>query len=629
MAKIPIVIVENHGGWSTDIKQGVRNSFSYSRHVDFRKRPTGLSLLPETVKESSTTVTGLVTEMLQLPSGKMVAIDDAGGVYTRTTGGTWAKNGTTLTDTAAGMIYNLQQDTIYIPGLNNLHSITNADGRFSGGSFTVNDLAITANVDQSATDSTNTYTTTTSINEGATHKLSVSPDIEPMYSIKLWITTKGTGDVTVTMHDAANNELAEVTKTAAQLTNGQLNEFVFTTPVRNTVKPNASTYHFHVTHDGAGTATTIGAATSSSFATARYETYANRFVNPNNGWHPAVQFLQYALFGNERYVAAWEIISQSAPANTEFLRHRVILEPGYEVTSMANWTEYVAIGAEKRSSSSTNEFQQGRIYFWDGVSPNWVFAIDVPEGAPYSLFSHKNILYYLAGGGWWAWAGGQPAKLFQMPGTDFEFTDGETYMINNPHMMAVRNGILLTGFPSETNATSTEHGVYSFGSRDKNYDDSFGYSYTMSTGSRTNGTLRLGMVKSHGDKLFLSWRDDSTYGVDIVDTNSDPFATGTYESLLLDFGRTDRDKLATKMIVTFETLPTGATITPKYKINRESSWNNDDDAVQATAGDTSVELNINKEFKEIQLAIDLGATDTTPQVTSITLIIDDLRGEAD
>lgn len=628
MSKHTFSIVEHHGGMATDLKQGVPESFAYCRHLDFRKRPTGLTILPKGVKETGTTVTGLITEMIQLPSGKMVAIDDAGGVYVRTTGASWSKDGTTLPDTAAGMLYNLQQDTIYIPGLHNVHSITNADGRFAGGVFTVNANAISRNVDQSATGSANTYTTTGAVNEGATHKLSVTPTVEPMYSIKIWVTTKGTGDLIITMHDAANNVLATVTIPNASLVNGALNEFVFTTPVRNTVRPGASTYHFHI-HHPSGTASTIGTSVASDFSGARFETWANRLVDPINNLHPAVQFLQYMLIGNERYVTAWEIISQSAPSNTEFQRHRLVLEPGYEVTSMAKWDESIAVAAEKRSSSATNEFQEGRIYFWNAIDAGWNRAIDVPEGAPYSLMSHKNVLYWFAGGAWWAWAGGLPVKLFQMPNTDFEFTDAATYMFNNPHMMAVRNGILLGGFPTETNSNQIEYGLYSFGARNKNYNESFGYSYSISTGNRTNGTLRIGLVKSFGDKLFYSWRDDTAYGVDKVDPNSDPFGTATWESLIMDFGRPDKQKLAITLFITFKTLPTGATVTPKYKIDRETNWNNDDDAIIAVAGATTVRLSINKRFRELQLALDLVATTVTPEIISINLTIETLVQEQD
>lgn len=624
MAKKPFVQQRFDGGWSTDLKIGPEHGFYYSKHIDFRKSPTQLTVLPETVKESSTTVTDLITDMIQLPSGKYVAIGDNGGVYTRATNGTWTKDGTTLDDTAYGMTYNLQYDMVFIPGASTIHTITNADERFSGGSFTVNNNAIGANTDQSATTSSSTYTTTSSITETAAHKLTFTPTIEPLYSVKIWVTAKGNTDIVVTMHDSANNVLATKTLAAANITNGQLNEFVFDAPVNTKVSPNASEYHFHVTHSS-GTASTIGTSTASDLSTARFSTEVARLVETENGFHPVADFLQYMCIGNGRYLSVWEPIEVDAPANTSYLRHRLVFPSGYEVTSLATHSEYLAIACEKRSSSSTNEFQDGKIFFWDGTSVTYNFFIDIPEGAPYALFSHKNILYYFANGGWWAWSGGEPVKIRQMPNTDTEFTDSESYLVNYPNTMAVRNSILLGAFPSETNSTNIEHGVYSYGSRDRNYTEGFGFSYTISTGEVTNGTLRIGMIKSFGDKLFISWRDDSTYGVDIVDSSSDPFGAAEWQSLVLDDLRPNRKKQADEMFIDFVELPTGCTVTPKYKIDR-GSWVT---GTAATAGDTQVRLNINKRYKEIQLGFDLVATTATPTIYGVTLIRDLMVYEKD
>jgi hypothetical protein len=624
MSKKSLVITKNYGGLSGDLKEGVVNSFAYSKHIDFRKKPTAMSILPKTVKETGATVTGLITNMIQLPSGKMVAIDSSGGVYTRTTAGVWAKNGTTLTSTTCGMSYDIHNDTIYISGLNNIHTITNADGKF-GGSFTVNEEAITRLVDKSATSSANTYTTTGSITETATHKLVFTPNIEPMYSIHIWVTTKGTGDLVVTLHDESNNTLSSKTVANASLSNGALNAFVFDTPVSTLVKTtNAASYHVHITHPS-GTASTIGCATASDFSTARYSTYVNRLVSPTNGLHPMMtMFGSHLLIGNGRYLVDYETIKVTAPTALELLQHRLTFSTGTEITSLCEYQEYYAIGTEKRSTSATNEFQEGNIYLWDGTSVNYNISINVPEGAVYSLFSQKGVLYWFAGGGWWAWAGGKPVKIAQMPNTDFEYTDATTYMVNYPHTMTVRNGILLGAFPSETNSTNIEHGVYSYGSRDKNYPESLGYSYTISTGTSTNGTLRIGMIKSFGDKLFISWRDGASYGVDLVDTNSDPFGTATWQSLIIDNSLPFKNKLAIKMYVDFEALPTGSTVTPKYKINRDT-WVT---GTAATATSTQAVLNINSNYKEIQLGIDLVATTATPVITGITLVYDDLKQEA-
>lgn len=635
MSKFPITFNSFEGGWSSDIKAGAPGTFWYSRSIDFRKAPSELTVLPGMTKESGSIVTGLVTDMIQLPSGTMVAIDSSGGVYQRATNGTWTKNATVLTNTAYGMVYVGQQDTIYIPGTSRVHSITNADGKF-GGSFTVNEGTFTNQQDQASTLAhANTYTTTGAISEAAADKQSFTPTIEPLYSIKVWVTTKGSGSLTVTMHDNANNTLGISTLTNGNITNGAYNEFVFSTPVRMLAKPNPASYHFHVTHPS-GTAHTIGAGTASSLATSDYSTQSNRLVSPNNGFHPVIEFLQYICILNERYLAVWEPISQSAPSATEFNQHRLTFPSGYEGTSAALYSQYVAVAAERRSTSATNEFQDGKIFLWDGSATTYNLIINVPEGSPYGLHSHKNRLYWYAGGSLYAWAGGNPAKVFQIRNTDPDFLGSTPYVVNYPNTMTVRNGILLSAIPSETNSTTIEHGVYSFGQRDKNYPESFGESYNMSTGSLTNGTLRQGMIKNFGDKLFLSWRDGSSYGVDKVDASSNPAATATWESLLTDlqiitakkrFSRPDNDKQATYLKIVFnQPLPTGVTITPKYKINREASW---EPGTAAIAGAVDTTINITKRYKESQVGIDVTCTTATPHISAVIYVTDSLGMEGD
>lgn len=637
MSKFPITYNNFESGWASDIKGP--GSFWYSRSIDFRKSPSELTVLPGMVKESGSVFTDLATDMIELPSGAMVAIDRSGGVYQRATNGTWTKNATVLTNTAYGMFYIQQQDTIYIPGTSRIHSITNADGRF-GGSFTVNEGTFTNLQDQaSTTGHANTYTTTGSITETAVNQLTFIPTIEPLYSVKIWVVTKGSVSITVTMHDNANNILGTSTLLAANITNGAYNEFVFATPVRMLAKPNPASYHFHVTNSS-GTASTIGTATASDVSTADYNTQSNRLVSPNNGFHPCIEFLQYILILNERYVVAWEPISQSAPSSSEFNQHRLTFPQGYEGTSSALYTQYVAIAAGRSSTSVTNDIQDGKIFLWDGTSTTYNFIINVPEGIPYGLHAHKDRLVYFAGGSWWAWAGGDPAKIFQMRNTDSEFSASSTYMLNYPNSMTVRNSILLGAFPSETNSTVIEHGIYSFGQRDKNYPESIGESYNMSTGSLTNAstTLRQGMIKNFGDKLFLSWRDGSTYGVDKVDSNSTAATSATWESLISDlqivttkrrFSRPDNDKQATYLIITFNTaLPTGTTVTPKYKINREANWETQSPGT-AVAGDTSIKININKRYKEAMVGMDIVTTGSTPHISAIIFVTDSLGSESD
>lgn len=650
MSKAVFTINRFDGGWSSDIKLGNPNSFSYSRHVDFRKSPTALTILPRTVKESASAVDGLILDMIRLPSGKILGVSKQ-GVFSRATNGTWTKLASISSTPAigqlgTGMVYERTQDRIYFPGSldtgptgqNAMHAIYDADTLFSGGTTTFKAGSVFGFIDNQASDHTNAYTTLSSLSEAGVDKFTFTPNYEPTNRVNIWITTKGSGNITLTLHDAHHNNLATATVAASGATNGaQLPVTLSNGDVRNTVKPNASDYHVHAYHSS-GTAWTLGVATASDFSTAWYTRWVNRFVEPVD-FHPAINFLQYALFGNERYIMAWEIISEpetnadggaGQPTPLELQQHRVVLEKDYVSTSFALWGEYVATGAGKFSTTAGDEMDSGRLYLWDGVSSGWNTAIDVPAGSPYSLFSEQSILYYLAGAGLWAWAGGQPVKVRQMPGTDSEFTAVNIYFRNAPHMMAVRNDILMVGFPTDSNSTTVERGVYSFGARNKDFDASFGLSYTISTGTLTGTTLQIGCVKSFGSKLFISWRDNTTFGVDVVDANSAPYADATWESLIYDFGRIDKQKEAVDLLVTFESLPTGATITPKFKIDREASWENADASLgQGVAGQTQIRIPIGKRFYEIQLAIDFVATTVTPKVTSVNLKIETLQSEAD
>lgn len=648
MSKVPITIVENHGGLSTDLKMGPEHSFAYSRHIDFRKNPTGLSILPKTVATSAAP-SSLPTDMMRLPSGRLLVSMADGNFRYRATNGTWSN----LTQSIAfvsnhnGMYYNLEQDRVYFAGLLSntengfgIATINNADSLF-GSPTGVSAIGRILDGNGAGTHA-NTYTSPGAVVvETAADRLPFTPTLSPTISTDLWIVAKGTFGLSLVLHDAAHQELGVSTLLNAQMTNGAYNKFTFgSSGVNHKVKPNQSTYHFHLRHPS-GTATTVGSVTLNDFSTADYNRYAARLTNANGGLYPVIPYLQYMLIGHARYVAAWEIISKptltdaaSQPTATEFLQHRLVLEPDYEVTSFALWGEYVAIAAGKLTASNTSVNNAGKLYFWDGTSANWNFAIDIPQGVPFSLYGHKNILYYIAGGGLWAWGGNQSVKIRQLPFTDTEYGGGPTFYTVNPKMITVRNDVLMIGFPTQTNLNSPlEYGVYSYGSRDKNFDDSFGYSYVISTGANkyTSGTglYRIGLVASFGPELFIGWNNGSSYGLDAVDASSAPFGTATWESLVMDLGRPDKEKSIVKMIVDFEALPTGATVTPKYKINRASSWTNATPAKVAVAGQTSIDLSINKRFKELQVALDLVATTTTPQIISTTLIVETESSEQD
>lgn len=620
MGKSAWVISRFDGGQAVDAQLGAENSFAYSRHVDFRKKPSQMTTLPATREDSSGVVRDLVQNAVMANDGTTYWLGDSGFFYRRTTAGVWSTRGK-LDNGAFGLSYRSDVDKIFACSTKTVSEFSPVS---SNPVFKLSKYGASASTDSNAVSTGGMKTTTldTSFNEGSTSRQDFASDVEPLNKIQVFIPAKGTGNWTLTLHDAANNVLATSTVSNANLINNQWNDFAFSSQIRLYVKPNARTYHFHLTSTVADGR--VQCATAGDLNTCDFKIWADRLIATKNGMHPMQTFLQYECIGNGNYLSVWEPLSEE-PSNGEWLRHKLTFPSNLEVCGLAVWREYLAIACEHKTDSGSP--QQGYIFFWDGLSSTYNFFIRVPEGSPYSLHEYKDVLYYEAGGAYFAYAGGQPVKIRTMPNTDSEYSDTTDTTITYPNMATVRRGVHILGFPSTTTNTSIEYGGYSFGAVDKDFRDSFGYSYTISTSTRTNasGNLKIGMIKNFGDTMFMSWQDGTTvtYGVDIVDNSSDPFDEAEWHSVFFDGEIPTKDKLALYIDIGFESLPNGATIMPKYRTSRSGSWT---EGTETTSG-TSLRMPVNKRFKEIQVGFDLAATTATPTVTAVVLVFDDLSTE--
>lgn len=615
------------GGIATDDKVGIDYSHAYSRALDFRKKPGQMSPLPGARDIGSNVVVDLIQQIVQVDNGNRYGLGDQGYFYQIKADNTVVTKAK-LDNGAAGMLYRKDVDELYCSSLKTVSRY----GKFTTGTLDmdVNKYGPSRSTSSSAyrTGGTIPYNLSPSLSEG--EKLSITPDIEPLYSIKLVVTSKGTGDWTITFHDDANNTLGTKSIANASLPSSGQVEFVFSAPIRMLVKPNARTYHAHVTSsNGTGSIASTG-----NLEGADFEMWADRLISPNNGLHPIEQFLHYTVVGNERYLSVWEPLSED-PTNAEWQRHRLVFPPGYEVCGLAATDEYLVVACEKRSTDSDRTFQSGKLFFWDGAATSYNFFVDVPEGAPESPFTYQNIVYMIIGGALYVWPGGKTiVKVRTLLNTDTEFSGTTEDTRVYPNMMGVRRNILLMGYPSVTNVQTIEHGIYSWGTADKNFPFSFGYNYVMSTLTRTydgSNAVRIGCVRSFGDELYFSWHDDSQtgakYGLDLVDNNSDPAPNGSWERRIYDAGAVFKLKNAVRMKIVAKALPEGVTITPKYKIDR-GSWilatdiNSDGVAygTTMTEGDTYNILEIQTRNHELQVGFDWTHTGTEPfAVTCVAL----------
>ena len=625
-----LTIQEFYGGRSSGSVIGPKASFGYDRAIEFRADPSQLTVLPGPRKISGNEVTDLVMNIVQVDNGKRYGFGNSGNFYEIDTDNTVDEKANSLTSGSDGLLYRSDSDAIYMATDKTVEryapiSDTPSFDQTYGASKSVDSNA-------TRTGGASTYTIPTSITESTTTKCEFKPDIEPFHSIKVKVVAKGTGDWTLTLHDGLDTVLATSTVTNANLTNGQLNEFVFPSQVRAYVKPNARTYHFHLTSTvGDGT---VQVATASNLNTADFELWADRLVIPRNGLHPMAQFLQYTLIGNGDYVAVWEPLSPTDPPNNEFQRHRLVLPTGFEACGIAATDEFAVVAAEKISTDGTKDFQEGKLFTWDGTAQTWNQIVDVSGGSPESIFAYNNYPYFIVNGRLCAWFGGKNiVQLFRIANTRTDFTG----VIDNtrvyPNLLTDRDGLLHLGYPSTTTNTSTEYGVYTWGSLDKNYPESFGYGYVPSTmqenNTNTSGDREIGCVRNFGDEMYIAWRDGSDFGIDIVDSECGPAPIFKFRSRTFDAGTTRKTKLALRMAVDTKSLPEDVIIAPVHQIDENT------EKVHAgmNEGDTEIVSTITASagkgrFKQIRFGFDGTCSgNESPVIKAATLLWNPLPGE--
>src|SRR5258708_2781616 len=373
------------GGISQNSKTGLPNAARFTRNLAIYEDIDSVTLTPKPIKDSASTVVDLVKWMIDAApyEAARYAAGDSGKIY-RIASNTWSVDQTVASGSPAGQGLVMLLDGLY-------YATSTTIGRkfsLSSGSGTYNDDFFTdgtQNLDANVVASGNTYTTPTTIGEGATAKATWKPAFDPLKTVLVYVTAKGTGNWTLTVHDSANNVIGSATIANASLTNGAMNSFVFSTPLRIVI---GQTYHFHVTSTVADG--TLQTGTVSDLSTAQYQTLFGILIADSN-FHPMIQHTNGVagifIVGNEHYLGTYDTITYNP--------NKITLEPGYKVRALAKIDEMVAAFCWK--GTNIDSFEYGRVYFWDGVAPYYNFSRELTEGSPNAAINSKNRLFMVAG----------------------------------------------------------------------------------------------------------------------------------------------------------------------------------------------------------------------------------------
>lgn len=564
------------GGQALDYKMGVSNSFFGSRNLDFRTFPSQMSVLPQSRSLStnaSDLITAMDQDLngVRWGIGDSGFLYRIGTDNTVSVAGDIGEDGSAglLYCQITDQLYIPGQDTVAMYG--RVTQGTSSEPvirtkQFAQSASLANGCAVLYNPNDGLFDSpivrnnvqivglsqgvtnfnqvlinpafTQKYFLPRTIIETPTNFCFFAPDIEPGFSIAIAVPndTAFTGvnsTWTLTLHDSLNNVLGQQSAGFADMQKSSLitggsgwHEFVFPQPVR--VLVNASntgtspTYHFHLTStaDNGGGATTgayINCYTANDLSTCSFLWVANRLVQTNNGWHPTAYFTgtgqPLLCVGNGEYLSTYNFGNDANPSNGSWQRHALTFRPGDEVCGLSVNNQYLVIATERRSNDITRNAQLGTLYFWDGTTAQPNFLITLPMGSPYGLYTFNNITYFECAGSLYAWSGGQTVlkvRKFVTENTDFLGASDDTIVY--PNGFTSRYNILCMGYPGHTSNPRLDSGIWTWGTPELTYPNSFGYSYGQSHGlldTSQSQSLSVGVAENFVDSLYSSWRKGS------------------------------------------------------------------------------------------------------------------------
>lgn len=610
MASYSRTIIRFDNGLSSSSK-GLGANFN--KNLDIYSDANSLTLNPALAKVSGITVTGLVK---WIDSGtpydtNKYFYDDAGNIYRETSGGTWSSlrsvgsaqnENATLTFTAAGQ--GLVKGNGYLYYTTDL--TIGRYGPLGNNPIFLDDYPNHLLIDRTTTaGSGNNYTLPSAISETSANKLNFTPTSEPYTTVVFNQTAAGSGNWTLTIHDQDNNVIASKTNSGSGT-----GKFTFASPVRLSL---GQQYHFHLTSsNGTGT---VGVGTASDLSTAYSEQYFCLVSDSNyhplfmhtNGTRPIV------LIGNGNYIGVLTDIG----GNSTYNPTQIVLEPGYSVRYFFKENEFAVAVCWKGTTIDGQE--EGRLYYWDGIASYFNYSKPITSGLPNASVNFKNRVFSVLGSKGTLTIGTEPFLFIQnIP----KLAKGKKIEVL-PGAMDVWQNKAVIGMGANTDDSSgISQGVYEYGSAsDKDGAEALNFGYTISTGTTQSTSMKIGAVKAFGKDLYVSWKDGATYGVDKASKTGTVATAGSWESGIQDERQPgkaapQKQKRALRLVITFATLASGCTVTPKYRINRATSWTTSN-AQGGTAGTTKAWVDIDTDYYEIEYGYDCTSSGSDITVTGI------------
>ena len=598
---------------TTGEKKDVANSAHFTKNLNPFEDPSYITLARLATKVSGTTVDELI---LWAEDGSpfdtnRYFLGDGGSIFSEDSGGTWADE---HDSGGTGQGLKLFDDYLYYAletELGRYGKLTGTpafdDAFLSNGTFDADGGSSASGGGTGAAD----YVPPVAIAETAAARQTFIPTQDPLKAVIINVDVVGSGNWTLTVHDEWNNSIGTSTIANGSMVVGD-NTFTLASVGRIVI---GNTYHFHVTSTVADGGVDTDAATDLEGAI--FSTLFGILVTAS--YHPMVTVAEKLIIGNGRYLAVWD--------QSTYNPNQIVLDAGYEVRAIAKFEEFIVAAAIKGGSVSAGE--EARLYFWDTIistGSNYNYYTDVSVGMPNAIHNGRGQLFGVYGNEGSCYIGGGGSDPFNDVVDSIPLLARGKRVEVFPGAITEHEGRTLIGVSGSTDDASLYQGVYEYGRQQSFLPDGFNFPFTISTGTCQGTALKIGMVRSMGTDLYIGWKDGATEGVDKIALGDTANCSGSYETLIFDGGDPDRQILPMNVIVEFEALTAGQSITPKYKLDRAATFTLGTAA--STVGDTRVEWPMYTRCKEIEFGFNVASTSNTfPKIIGLILVYDNLKEE--
>lgn len=291
--------------------------------------------------------------------------------------------------------------------------------------------------------------------------------------------------------------------------------------------------------------------------TANKELNWQTFSKTDSEFHPMVEQNLNLYIGDGNYLAEWD--------GTTFTADALDIKTPLRIKSLGKMGTDVLIGTVVDTNITKTE-----ILRWNTWSVSFTTSDTIEEVGVNAFLPADNFVFVSAGqyGNIYIYDG-QQLELYKKVQGSYSPTAKVTV---HPDATANLDGQVLFGVSNNTGNPCLQ-GVYRIGRHSRNYAWIMDLAYPISERSGTDlvlSSIEIGSILTFGQKIAVSWKNGSTYGVDVLDPSNK--CSGAYlETRVM---RPDRlmNSTYTKFSLTYNSLPTSTALTLTYDKNYTGSY---------------------------------------------------------